>query len=428
MTARATQFAYSGLTLSVSSAVGQFHLDGREFTERVDFSGVGPMNAPAPRAVLELWYLLAGLSYYKAGAALRIDLGETPVSPAGRELLRAAILDGLGEYAYRNALDLADVEIDGGRAATSVETSLEPERVLTPFGGGIDSVVAVSELSSDLDQSLFVVSPRSGPFEPLEATAAVTGRTVVRATRELDPAIVAGDPSFFSGHVPVTAMITLLAAAAAVADGRGGVVMSNEHSASVPNFVVNGREINHQWSKSWVAEQLISRALVERLGDTLCVASVLRSRSELWVAERFSRLREYHSTFRSCNRAFRQTRAERAITWCGECDKCLFIHLVLAPFMDRAELAGVLGVEPLADPARRTQLRTLVGLGEHRKPFECVGDPSECAVALRAVSELPAWRDVDNVNALVGLLDRDETLEEMLEPRGVSRVPSTWLR
>jgi hypothetical protein len=256
----------------------------------------------------------------------------------------------------------------------------------------------------------------------------VTGLEVRRATRHLDAQILRGDPDFLNGHVPVSAMIILLAAVAAIADGRGAVAVATEHSASVPNLQWRSRDINHQWSKSWVAEQLIAGALDERVGPDLVVASVLRDRSELWVAQRFSELERFHTTFRSCNRAFAQDPARRAANWCGECDKCLFIHLVLAPFMDRAQLANVLGVEPLADPERLAQLRALVGLGEQRKPFECVGDPGECAVALRAVAELPAWHEVDHVVELAAQLDRDETLADLLAPRGVNRVPSTWLR
>ena len=89
----------------------------------------------------------------------------------------------------------------------------------------------------------------------------------MRATRHLDRQLLTGEDSFFHGHVPVTAMVTLLCAIAAVASGRGGVVMSNEHSASMPNLEWSGLEVNHQWSKSLAAEVLIAEALNERLGD-----------------------------------------------------------------------------------------------------------------------------------------------------------------
>jgi hypothetical protein len=428
VTPRARRFAYRTLEIDGPRLTASYDLDGRGFVETVDFEGPGSLEEPAARAVAELWFLVAGLSYYKAGAAREIDLGETPVGPAARRLFDAALRDGLGEYAYRLGLDLGDVEVTGGAPSRAVAASLDERAVLTPFGGGIDSVVTADWIEPAIDQRLFIVSPPTGAFAPLEETAAVTDRPVTRATRTIDESILARRPGDLQGHVPVTAMITLLAATAALADGRGGVVMSNEHSASMPNLLVDGRDVNHQWSKSHVAEVLVAEAIAERVGPGLVVASALRDRSELWVAERFSRLSEYHRVFRSCNRAFAQRRESRAPTWCGECDKCLFIHLVLAPFIERRELADVLGVEPLADPRRLEQLRTLVGLSEDRKPFECVGDPTECGVALRAVAASPEWRDEANVAAIAPLVPGDETIEDMLEPQGVSRAPAAWLR
>ena len=89
-----------------------------------------------------------------------------------------------------------------------------------------------------------------------------------------------------------------------------------------------------------------------------------------------------------------KTPGERAAQWCGECDKCLFVNLVLAPFLSRAALRDIFSSEPLSDAARDDQLRTLVGLGAEHKPFECVGDPDESAVALTEVSRHEEWRDV----------------------------------
>ncbi len=426
MSGRARRFAYVGLDVGEDSLTGHYELDGRPFRETVTFEGAGSLRSAPARALAQVWSLLAGLSYYKAGAARSVELGDTPVGPAGRALLEAALRDGLGEYALGQGLDLSDVTFAGGRPATPAPATLDPERVLVPFGGGIDSVVSVESLRGDLDASLFVVSPASGPFAALEATAAVTGRPIVRATRRLDPALT-GDATLRRGHVPVTAMVTLLAATAAAASGRGGVVMSNEHSASEPNLVVDGRAVNHQWSKSWAAEQLIAAAVEEAVGADLVVASLLRDRSELWVAQRFAALPAYHPVFRSCNRAFAQDPARRATSWCGECDKCLFVNLVLAPFLPRDALAAIFGSEPLASPARRDQLRTLVGRGATPKPFECVGDPAESAEALRRVVATPAWAGEAHLRALADELGPSAS-DDPFAPQGPSRVPAHWLR
>ncbi len=427
MTQRARRFTYVGLEVTDDTLTANFDLDGRVFRETVVFAGAGSLRPAPTTAVAQLWYLLAGLSYYKVGAPPVIDLGDTPVGPHAMALLHAALVDGLGEFAYRNDLTLDDVVVEGGRAGVPAAAALDPSRVLIPFGGGIDSVVSVETLPAHLDQALFIVSPSSGRFAVLDQTAAVTGRPILRATRAIDPQVLQPRDDQLRGHVPVTAMITLLAALAALSTGRGGVVMSNEHSASVPNLRVGAREVNHQWSKSLAAEDLISAALDEAVGDSLTVASLLRDRSELWVAEVFSRLPQYHQVFRSCNRAFTQDPATRAASWCGECDKCLFIDLVLAPFVDRAALRAMLGVEPLSDPRRLASLADLVGLGEHHKPFECVGDPDESATALAATAHLATWRDVP---ALATLAARTPAgaLDDLLEPRGPTRAPAHWLR
>ena len=422
---RARLFRYAGLEVDGSRLTGRYELDGRPFAESVTIEDVAELG-DAALGVARLWYLVAGLSYFKVGAARVVDLADTPVGAHGRALLAAAVLDGLGEFAYRNELDLEDVEFIGGATAPRLRAHLDEGRVLTPFGGGIDSVVSVEGLAPALDQALFVVSPVGGRFDAIEASARVSALPIVRATRALDPGLA--DAGGFSGHVPVTAMITLLGALAATATGRGGVVMSNEHSASAANLVVRGREVNHQWSKSWTAELLLGAALDEALDAGPVVASFLRDRSELWVAREFAGLGAYHPVFRSCNRAFAQDPARRASAWCLECDKCLFVALVLAPFVDRAALSAMLGGEPLADRAREAQLRTLVGLGEQHKPFECVGDPDESAVALARVSESPQWRDVPHLARVARLAAPTRDVDDLLTPQGPTRVPAHWLR
>ncbi|MCU1362872.1 MAG: hypothetical protein JWM55_700 [Acidimicrobiaceae bacterium] len=425
---RAALFRYVSLEIDESTLLATYELDGRRFSEAVTYEGVLLEDNPAVAALAWLWFLVAGLSYYKAGAARQIDLGSTPLGPRGRALLEAALHQGLGEFAYNNDVSLDDVDIVGGTEATSVTGDFDPRRVLVPFGGGIDSVVTTSQLSPELDQTLFVVSPAQGRFASLEATAACSGLDVLRATRALDPQILSPDPSFFQGHVPVTAMVALLAAIAAAATQRGGVVMSNEHSASAANLRWNDLEVNHQWSKSFQAEVLIAEAVNECVGSGLVVASFLRDRSEVWVGEIFSRLTSYHHVFRSCNRAFAQVAEERLDAWCGECDKCLFINLMLAPYLSRATLREIFRHEPLSDPARHDQLRVLVGAGASFKPFECVGDPDESAAALAKVTGLDDWRDEERLEALARELRPDRSFEELLESQGPSRVPAHWLR
>jgi hypothetical protein len=101
---------------------------------------------------------------------------------------------------------------------------------------------------------------------------------------------------------------------------------------------------------------------------------------------------------------------------------------VLAPFLSRAALREIFDAEPLSDPRREQQLRVLVGLGDQHKPFECVGDPDESAVALARVSEIAEWSDVTLLGELASLATPARDFEELLTRQGASRVPAHWLR
>jgi predicted metal-dependent TIM-barrel fold hydrolase len=101
---------------------------------------------------------------------------------------------------------------------------------------------------------------------------------------------------------------------------------------------------------------------------------------------------------------------------------------MLAPFLARQTLREIFHNEPLSDRARDAQLRILVGVGVDVKPFECVGDPDESAVALARVSELDEWSDVDRLAELALEASPDRDFNELLEIQGPSRVPAHWLR
>jgi UDP-N-acetyl-alpha-D-muramoyl-L-alanyl-L-glutamate epimerase len=229
--------------------------------------------------------------------------------------------------------------------------------------------------------------------------------------------------------VPVTAIITAAVLVAAVLERRDAVVLSNEWSASVPTLVADGLAVNHQWSKGEDFERAFGEIVLAALGPDLSVFSFLRPRTELWVAEQFARLPEYHRRFRSCNRAFQQSPAERLDHWCGRCDKCCFVDLVLAPFMERSELEVVFaGDEPLQNQANEERFRTLLGLGAGTKPFECVGDMAECRGALVLAARREDRAEGECVHRLLTEL-RDAAPADptaLLQSRGTHRIPDRY--
>ena len=410
-------------------------LDGQRFKEVVGVEAPAEAwRSPAAAEAARLVHLLAGVSYYKAAAAPVVDLAAVAVRPGERALIRRYYVDGLGEFAYRNGLDLAALEVVGGEEAGPPAGYSATAGPLVPFGGGIDSIVTVEGVRGR-QPTAFVASRAGDRFAAIEGALAVTGLPVARASRSLDPEILrSGEHGWLNGHVPVTGVLSAVAVLAAVLGGHSAVVMSNEWSASVGNLDVGGRQVNHQWSKSLDFETDFRSMLAGAFELSAGSAppdyfSWLRPWSELWVAERFATLERYHPVFRSCNRAFSLDPDRRLDHWCGRCDKCCFIDLVLAPFMPADRLREIFaGSEPLDDLSLLGRFESLVGSG--RKPFECVGEEGEC----RAAAALAAGRPDRAASPVLGRLLADPALAgaaadaaRLRAPLGPHHIPHGWL-
>jgi UDP-N-acetyl-alpha-D-muramoyl-L-alanyl-L-glutamate epimerase len=390
----------------------RYSLDGRRFEEHYGLAPGERWTTPGAAAAARLVFLLAGVSYYKTKAPPVVDLGDLRLTESETAFLRLFYVEGLGECAYCNQLDLTKIEFHSPHPPLDAppvrplpdHAPAEPPRVLVPFGGGIDSIVTVEGLRRRADVALFVMHRAGDRFDAIEEAAAVSALPVVHASRAIDMQLLRSEGSdFLHGHVPVTGILSAVAILAAALHEREHVVMSNEWSASAPTREYDGRPINHQWSKSLEFEEAFRRVLAETAAELPAYFSALRDRTELWVARRFSALSEYHGVFRSCNKSFRSDPARRLTHWCGVCDKCCFIDLILAPFMSSSALEAVFAPlpEPLADPDRAPQFRAL--LGEGAKPFECVGAVEEC----RAATLLAAGRADRAGSAMLQALAND---------------------
>ena len=84
--------------------------DGPELVETVTLPGApfvldGARRDAAERA-LRLLHLIAGVSYYKAAVPPEIRIESYAIDGATAALLEDVYIHGLGEFAYRNGLDL----------------------------------------------------------------------------------------------------------------------------------------------------------------------------------------------------------------------------------------------------------------------------------------------------------------------------------
>jgi hypothetical protein len=433
--ARAFRFVRRDYADGVASLVYAFD-DGPELVERVVFPDApppSPRRAAAVEAALDLLHAIAGVSYYKAGVPGEIAFESPAPDAATAAFLDMLYLHGLGEFAYHNRLDLRGrIRFPAGTAARASARPLAQQgsapsrRTLVPIGGGKDSLVSVEILRAAAEDATAVWVGQS----PLIAACAErTGLPTLNIRRELSPVLFDYNKlGAYNGHIPVTAINSAILVLAAVLYGHDAIAFSNERSASSATLEYEGQPVNHQWSKGWEFEHAFGGLVRERVAADLHYYSLLRPLSELAVAERFARHTRYDEVFSSCNRNFRILGPKPADRWCGQCPKCHFVFLALAPFMPKPRLLAIFGRNLLDDAALAPGFDALIEYRDH-KPFECVGEGAESRAALAALAARAEWSE----DALVARF-ADEiapqldvaglALPALLAPSGEHRIPA----
>jgi hypothetical protein len=392
-----SSFRFLGHRYDAETATATFSygLDDAEVFEEVVILPPGAPTTTGERAaaldaVLGLLHLVAGVSYFKAAAPPRIEL-PAAASPRLTDLLEDLYTLGLGEFAFRNDLDPAGLApfppADTSASAQRPPTLAPGGGSLVAVGGGKDSVVALEIARAVGPVTLFSIGERA----PIKRTAEVAGLPHLTAQRRISPRLLElNAQGALNGHVPVTAIVSLIALASAVLHGHERVVMANERSASQGNMRWRGIEVNHQWSKGHDFETKLRELLAAEIVGGVDYFSVLRPAGELAIARAFAGLPAYHQAFTSCNTVFRLSDA--GSSWCRDCPKCRFVFLALAPFLTPARLVAIFGADLLDRPEQLAGFLALCGF-EADKPFECVGEREESLAAFRLIADSPAWRE-----------------------------------
>lgn len=404
---------------------------GDELVERVHFPhapALPPERAQAFGQALRLLHLVAGISYYKAGVPPTIEVAEGPLDDATADLLDALYLNGLAEFAYRNGLDLRG-RIAFPRGAAAPAPALElglPQRTLVPIGGGKDSLVAVEAIKSIGGEA---TATWVGNSALIAACAERTGLPLLNIQRELAPGLFELNRlGAWNGHIPVTAVNSVILVLAALLYGHDSIAFANERSASAATLEYDGQQVNHQWSKGYAFEQLLGEWLHTHVAADLDYFSLLRPFSELAITRAFAKLTPYFDVFSSCNRNFKLLGPKPADRWCGQCPKCHFVFLALAPFLPKPRLLSIFGRNLLDDEAQAAGFDALLEYQDH-KPFECVGEGAEARAAMAELSRRPEWQEDVLVarfrNEILPQLDVSQlALEPWLQPGDEHRVPA----
>ncbi|KZC15794.1 hypothetical protein RHOFW510R12_10470 [Rhodanobacter sp. FW510-R12] len=418
--------------------------DGAELVERIRF----PQAPALPRerqaafdAALKLLHLVAGVSYYKAGVPPRIEVADGPFDDATAELLDQLYLHGLAEFAYRNGLDLRG-RISFPRSTTPPSPRRGegrgegmdlpqapalnlPKRTLVPIGGGKDSLVAVEAIKSIGGEATAVWVGNSAL---IAACAERTGLPTLNIQRELAPGLFELNRlGAWNGHIPVTAVNSAILAVTAILYGYDSITFANERSASAATLEYEGQQVNHQWSKSLAFETLLGDWLHTHVASDLDYCSLLRPYSELAITRAFAKLTPYFDVFSSCNRNFKLLGPKPVDRWCGQCPKCHFVFLALAPFLPKPRLLAIFGRNLLDDDSQAAGFDALLEYQDH-KPFECVGEGAEARAAMYALSQRPEWQEDALVerfrSEILPQLDAAQLeLEPWLQPSPEHRVP-----
>ncbi len=378
-----------------------YALGDLRFTELLEFPRGGDADASASDAFLKLLDLTAvvlGVSYFKLLAPTRI-IADVALTESERAFALDIYSNGLGEFYARNSLErFGKIEIvspaDQRRARPA---PILKDRALLPIGGGKDSLVSVELLeAAGLDYAPFAVNPKG----PILGSVDKIGKTPLYVTRTLDAEMIrlGKEPGYLNGHVPSTAINSMIAALTALLFSYSRIILSNERSASEGNVVHDGREVNHQHSKSLEFERLIADVISGATGGALTYFSLLRPYSEAKIAKLFARETRFDRVFSSCNRNFKLSGHDGPL-WCGECPKCHFTFLLMASRMNYDRVIGIFGHNFLDVPANERSFRELTGLAG-QKPWECVGEIEEAAACLYILTTHPDWENTAIVTAL----------------------------
>jgi len=281
--------------------------------------------------------------------------------------------NGLGEFFYRNGID-ADFDSFMTVSCSGTEESGKSvtrtlKGCLIPVGGGKDSIVTLN-LLKDMrkDSCCYLINRRESIYQEAY-TAGYSEEDVVLSRRTLDKNMIRlNSEGFLNGHTPFSAIVAFSAVIAAYINNKKYVVLSNEASAN--ESTVRDSNVNHQYSKSFDFENDFVNYEKKYIDCGVFYFSLLRPLSEFQIAAYFAKQKAFHSLFRSCNIG------SKTDSWCGNCSKCLFVFLILSPFLSHSELCEILGNDMTDREDMLETFRQLIGMADE-KPFECVGSREE---------------------------------------------------
>ena len=322
------------------------------------------------------------LSYWKATCSKKIKINCGYLDEEQINWFKKLYYNGLGEFFYINNIEVdIDTFVDIKTFGDKLKFNNDYVGVgnLITIGGGKDSIVACELLKSLYkENTCFSLNPKSAHINSIDALGYSDSKIFVKKTY-IDPKLIElNKKGFLNGHTPFSSLLAFISYFTAYLTGRKYIVLSNESSAN--EATVKGTKINHQYSKTYEFECDFNLYTKKYFNIDIKYFSLLRCLTEIEIAMLMSNYEKYHQVFRSCNVGSK----EQPWKWCGSCAKCLFVFIILSPFLYKEKLIKIFDKDLYEDENLLNTFKELIG-DSKTKPFECVGTVKEVRYAVTIV-------------------------------------------
>lgn len=324
------------------------------------------------------------ISYWKPTCSKNVIIKCGSINKEQIQWFKKLYYYGLGELFYTNNIKISMEEFMNitciGKQNNSTGDINEEDYsgYIIPIGGGKDSIVTLEILNNIQDKKALIVNPKDVTLNCAKL-AGIENENIIEIFRKIDSNIIdLNNKGFINGHTPFSSMLAFLSYFIAYITGYRYIALSNESSANESN--VEGEKINHQYSKTYEFENDFKDYTRKYLKTPIKYFSFLRPLTEIQIAKLFSKYEKYHNIFKSCNVGSKS----KPWNWCCNCPKCLFVYIMLSPFLYKEKLINIFGEDLFEKENLKDTFIELLGYSK-TKPFECVGTYREVRYASSSV-------------------------------------------
>ena len=324
--------------------------------------------------------LIELISYWKCTCSPKIVIECGNIYIKQIEWFKKLYFYGLGEFFYINGIntniqEFVEIDCSNEDVLEYEYSNNKLEGVLIPIGGGKDSCVTMELLKDENKKYCIMINPKNVSIECSEIAGFNEANTII-VYRQIDKELIQlNKKDFLNGHTPFSSLLAFITYGIAYLLDIKYIALSNESSANESNIL--GEKINHQYSKSYEFENDFRNYCSDYLDKDIEYFSFLRPLNELQIAGLFSKYKQYHEIFKSCNVGSK----EENWKWCCNCAKCLFVYIILSPFLYKEKLLNIFS----QDLYEKTELLGIfleLAGKSNVKPFECVGTFEEINYAI----------------------------------------------